>query len=56
VENLGNLFEIPPLSKYGLTEEDFPIVIEKTSVASSTKGNPIQLTADEMESILVKAL
>lgn len=56
VENLGNFLEIPPLSRYGLTEDDIPLVIEKTSVASSTKGNPITLTPEEMESILVKAL
>jgi alcohol dehydrogenase class IV len=56
VENLGSFLEIPPLSQYGLTKDDFPLVIEKTTVASSTKGNPIMLTAAEMESILLKAL
>lgn len=56
VENLGSVLEIPSLARYGLTKEDFPLVIEKTAEASSTKGNPIKLTAGEMESILVNAL
>lgn len=56
LENLGDQLEIPPLSQYGLNEQDFPLVIERTAAASSTKGNPIVLTAGEMETILVKAL
>jgi alcohol dehydrogenase class IV len=56
VEDLGSTLEIPPLSSYGLTRDKFSNVIEKTTLASSTKGNPVTLTAEEMESILVKAL
>jgi alcohol dehydrogenase class IV len=56
IENLGNILDIPPLSQYGLSQADFQVVIEKTSVASSTKGNPITLSADEMATILAKAL
>lgn len=46
---------IPPLASYGLTPDNWPGVIEKSSVASSMKGNPVQLTPEEMQEILVKA-
>jgi len=36
------------LATYGLTQADWPTVIEKSTVASSMKSNPIQLSADEM--------
>jgi alcohol dehydrogenase class IV len=55
IENLGSTLEIPPLSRYGLTENDFPMVIEKTAIASSTKGNPITLSTEEMATILARA-
>jgi len=46
---------IPPLAAYGMTQDDWPAVVEKSAVASSMRGNPIQLTADEMRNILAKA-
>jgi alcohol dehydrogenase class IV len=56
IQDLYEKLMIPSLSDYGLREDDFPVLIEKTAVASSTKGNPIQLTAEEMREILVLAL
>jgi len=56
VEDLGNMLEIPSLSRYGLKTNDFPTIIEKTTVASSTKGNPVTLSAEEMAAILARAL
>jgi alcohol dehydrogenase class IV len=47
---------IPPLSTYGVTRADFPALIEKTAVASSTKANPISLTPGELSEILTLAL
>jgi alcohol dehydrogenase class IV len=47
---------VPPLSSYGVTEEDFPLLIEKASVSSSMQGNPIKLTREEMGEILVRAM
>ncbi|MBF0395669.1 MAG: alcohol dehydrogenase, partial [Desulfobacterales bacterium] len=44
-----------PLSQFGLVEKDFNVIIEKTQRASSTKGNPIQLTDEELYGILAKA-
>lgn len=43
---------VPPLSAYGVTREDFPVILEKSAVASSMKANPIALTRQEMEGIL----
>jgi alcohol dehydrogenase class IV len=46
---------IPPLRSYGITREDFPTIVEHSAKASSMKGNPIVLTADELTEILEKA-
>jgi alcohol dehydrogenase class IV len=56
VQELCQALQVPPLASYGMTPEDFPVLIEKTSVASSTQGNPIKLTSDEMQGILTRAL
>ncbi len=56
VEALTRALEVPPLSAYGLTREDFPAVVEKAARASSMKGNPIQLTTAELTAILEQAL
>jgi alcohol dehydrogenase class IV len=56
VGELCRALRIPSLAAYGMTEDDFPLLIEKASVSSSMKGNPIQLTPDEMREILHKAL
>ena len=44
--------KIPPLSSYGVTRADFPLLVEKAAVASSTRGNPIVLTPEELGEIL----
>ncbi len=56
LEALCLAMEIPALSDHGLRRDDFPQIIEKSMNASSMKGNPIALTADEMAEILDKAL
>jgi alcohol dehydrogenase class IV len=48
--------DVPPLSAHGVTEDDFPLIVEKAARSSSMKGNPITLTAEEMEEILRRAL
>jgi alcohol dehydrogenase class IV len=48
--------DVPPLSAHGVTEDDFPLIIEKASRSSSMKGNPIKLTAEEMKDSLRRAL
>lgn len=56
VGELCQALRIPPLASYGVTEDDFPLLIEKAAVSSSMKSNPIVLTADEMGEILKRAL
>jgi alcohol dehydrogenase class IV len=43
---------IPPLRASGLVRSDFDQVIPATERASSTQGNPVKLTQDELTSIL----
>jgi alcohol dehydrogenase class IV len=47
---------IPQLKTYGITMGEFAAVIQKASVASSMKPNPIELSYDELASILAGAL
>ena len=56
VQELCQALQIPSLASYGMTPGDFPLLIEKASAASSTQGNPIQLTPPEMQEILTGAL
>jgi len=56
VQALCAALDVPPLSTYGVTAGDFPLIIEKAAKSSSMKGNPIALTAKEMEEILRQAL
>lgn len=56
VHDLCAVLNIPPLSEFGITQADFPTIIEKSAKASSMKGNPITLTDDEMADILTRAL
>ena len=56
VQSLCDGLQVPSLASCGVKEEDFPVVIEKTAVSSSMKGNPIQLSSDEMREILERAL
>lgn len=44
--------QVPPLSALGITEADFPAVVKKSKIASSMKGNPVELSEDELTSIL----
>ena len=44
VQELCAALRIPSLSAYGVTEGDFPLLVEKASRSSSMKGNPIVLT------------
>lgn len=56
VQELCAALRIPSLSAYGVTEADFPELIEKAAHSSSMKANPIVLTPDEMREILMQAL
>jgi alcohol dehydrogenase class IV len=56
VGRLCRELEIPPLSTYGVRGEDVPALVEKAARASSMKGNPIALTAEEMGELLTRAI
>lgn len=56
IKELNTKMEIPQLAKYGVREEDFPEIIEKSIKASSMKGNPVQLSPSDLLSILKNAL
>jgi alcohol dehydrogenase class IV len=47
---------IPPLRSHGIGELDFPMLVAKSSQASSMKANPIVLTAEELRAVLDSAL
>lgn len=53
--DLTAALEIPGLAAYGLTDVDTAEVVAATQRASSTKGNPIDLTDDEVAEILTRA-
>jgi alcohol dehydrogenase class IV len=47
---------IPTLSQLGLAAEDIPSMADMARTSSSTKGNPIALTPDELVGVLEKAM
>ncbi len=56
IADLCDRLEIPPLRAYGVTAADIPALAEKAARASSMKGNPIQLTAEELREVALRAL
>ena len=56
LSDLRDLAQASPLSRWGMTESDIPLVREDGLRASSMKGNPIDLTAEEIDGILREGL
>ena len=56
VQNLCKQLKVPPLSTFGISETDIPMVVEKSKNASSMKGNPIRLNDEELTEILNRAV
>ncbi len=56
INALCEKLKVPALSEFGLKKEDIAIVVEKSKQASSMKGNPVELTDEELVQILSKAL
>jgi len=52
VQELCAALKVPPLTEFGLKEQDFPTVVAKSQKSSSMKGNPITLAEDELREIL----
>ncbi len=55
VENLCRDLKTSALSAYGISQSDFPNLIEKAAVASSMQANPLKLSGEELRLILEKA-
>jgi alcohol dehydrogenase class IV len=47
---------IPRLSHWGVRAADIPAIVEQAVRSSSMKGNPIELTPDELTSVITSAL
>lgn len=47
---------ILPLANFGLTKPEIPAVVLQGQKASSMRGNPIALTADELTEVILEAL
>jgi alcohol dehydrogenase class IV len=56
VAALCRRFGIPPLGAYGVKAADIPVLAARAAEASSMKGNPIQLTREELEEIIGRAI
>ena len=56
VNELVAALRIPSLQTYGVAEKDVDEVVFKSQNASSMKGNPIELTVEELRGILLRAL
>jgi alcohol dehydrogenase class IV len=56
VRDLVRRLAIPPLSSYGISAADIPVLVDAAAKASSMKANPLPLTAAELTEILTHAL
>jgi alcohol dehydrogenase class IV len=56
VQALVRDLAIPPLRRYGVTQDQLADVVAKAQNASSMKGNPLQLTPAELTDILRASL
>jgi alcohol dehydrogenase class IV len=56
IRETSRLLAVPGLAGYGLTAADCDEVVAATARASSTKGNPIELTTDELAAAYLASL
>jgi alcohol dehydrogenase class IV len=56
IRELCTTLGLPGLRRYGLSENDFPAVAAKAKNASSMKGNPIELSDEDLINILRQAI
>ena len=56
IHDLCNVLDVAPLFEFGITEAHFPEMIAGAKKASSMKGNPVELTDEELIEILRKAV
>ncbi|WP_297086875.1 iron-containing alcohol dehydrogenase [uncultured Draconibacterium sp.] len=53
--DLVSTLRIPSLSAFGITKEDFAELVKKAKASSSMKGNPVELTDEDLYRILEKS-
>jgi alcohol dehydrogenase class IV len=56
ISGLAARLRVPGLADFGIREPDFPGIVTKARKASSMKGNPLELTEDELTEILRASL
>lgn len=56
IHDLCDRLDALGLSNFGITENHFPALVAGSKKASSMKGNPVQLTDEELTQILEKAI
>jgi alcohol dehydrogenase class IV len=56
LQKLVTMCRIPQLAAHGFTPAQIPGIVERAQRANSMKGNPIELTADELADVLQAAM
>lgn len=56
IERLCSALKIAPLSRFGLESKLIPALVAQAKRSSSMKGNPVQLSEEELSEILERAL
>lgn len=56
IHDLCEILDVPSLSNFGITKYHFPELVDKSKNTSSMKGNPVNLTDEDLTEILVKAV
>jgi alcohol dehydrogenase class IV len=56
LRELCNALRVPPLAAHGVSTSDFAEIIAQAKKASSMKGNPVELTDEELTGVLDSAL
>ncbi len=56
IGELCGALQVPKLAHYGVSSKDVSVLVDKSKNASSMKGNPIELTEQELTHILTQAL
>jgi alcohol dehydrogenase class IV len=55
IKELTQKLNVPGLAAYGIARDDLPDIVQKSAASSSMRGNPIALTSEEMQEILLAA-
>jgi alcohol dehydrogenase class IV len=56
VAGLCEALNVPSLARWGVREQDFPLIVHKAKIASSMQKNPVQLEDAEITDILRRSI